>query len=733
MADEMAQYHSQVDGEIKGLSIGTGNVIYNYFYSHPKASTNEDVTETDSLRCPYRGLFHFSPKDAEYFFGRDDFIKELYQATQTRNFIPVLGASGSGKSSVVFAGLVPKLQAEGSWQFTYFRPGVIRKQDKQEIADPFYALATALVPLYTPDLNKTEQLAQGNTLAGLLRSGEVLLSDVIATIQDNYPGDRLLLIADQFEELYTVCTDRKIRDRFLDILIDNIYTPSSDSPLVLVLTMRADFLGNALSYASFAQVLKDDMKLGAMNHTELRDVIEKPAQKLGVTFELGLVETILDDVEDEPGNLPLLEFALTELWKRRKGQKITHQAYQDIGKVQGALTRHADRILSKLSPEETKAAQRIFLKLVNLGEGAGDTRRQVTQAEIGVSNWNFVKKLADDRLVVTSQNTNDQETVEVVHEALIRNWSQLREWIDESREAIRTAQKIEAEAKEWGKKGKDKGYLLQDRRLRDAKEFMQSEHPEVELSELVKEFVKASQKKHIFDTLERIPSRLIEVSIELIVIISLVALGMRYWAFHTFDNTTQNCHPNFMSKYLLKYLLWSDFLFVGKLDLSNRSFCNQNLSGIDLSNNRANLDNADFSQADLTNGIFTNSDFLIVNFTDTKLIDTDFQNTLFTNSVLDQANFENANLNRAIFRTVNLEKTSFNTQKLDGVIFINSDLSKLVNSDNIYQTISSGSIKICCSKLPLEIAIDFQRDCQDSKVSQHMGDSCRFRRSDKEE
>lgn len=729
----MARYNSQVDGA-KGLAIGQHNVIYNYFYSHPSPTTNEDVTETDTLPCPYRGLFHFGPKDAEYFFGRDDSIEKLYQATQTRNFIPVLGASGSGKSSVVFAGLVPKLEAEGSWQFTYFRPGVIRKDNKQEIPDPFYALATALVPLYVPDVDETEQLKQGRRLAESLRSREILLSDVITRIQRHYPGDRLLLIADQFEELYTLCTDPKVRHQFLDILIDNIYTPSADSPLVLVLTMRADFLGNALSYASFAQVLKDDMKLGAMNHTELREVIEKPAQKLGVTFELGLVETILDDVEDEPGNLPLLEFALTELWKGRKGKKITHLAYQDIGKVQGALTRHADRILSKLTPEERKAAQRIFLKLVNLGEGTGDTRRQVTQAEIGVSNWPFVKQLADNRLVVTS-DTNNQETVEVIHEALIRNWSQLREWIDESREAMRTARKIEAEAKEWETQGRNKGYLLQDRRLRDAKEFMQSDHPEVELSDLVKEFIKASHKKHIFDTLERIPSRLIGVLIELIVIISLGALGIRYWAFHTFDNATQRgyCHPNFMSKYLLKYLLWSDFLFVGILDLSNRNFCNQDLSGIDLSNNRAKLDNADFSQANLTKGIFTHSVFAQVTFRDTTLRDTDFQNTLFTNSFLDQANFENANLNRAVFRSVTLEKTSFNTKKLEGVIFINSDLSKLANRDKINEKISSGSIKICCSKPPLEIAIDFERDCQDSNVSEYMGDSCLFRRLEKEE
>ncbi|MDJ1177548.1 pentapeptide repeat-containing protein [Roseofilum sp. BLCC_M91] len=717
MADEMAQYHSQVDGEIKGLSIGTGNVIYNYFYSHPSPTTNEDVTETDTLPCPYRGLFHFGPKDAEYFFGRDDSIKKLYQATQTRNFIPVLGASGSGKSSVVFAGLVPKLEAEGSWQFTYFRPGVIRKDNKQEIPDPFYALATALVPLYVPDADETEQLKQGRRLAESLRSREILLSDVITRIQRHYPGDRLLLIADQFEELYTLCTDPKVRHQFLDILIDNIYTPSADSPLVLVLTMRADFLGNALSYASFAQVLNDDMKLGAMNHTELRDVIEKPAQKLGVTFELGLVETILDDVEDEPGNLPLLEFALTELWKGRKGKKITHLAYQDIGKVQGALTRHADRILSKLTPEETKAAQRIFLKLVNLGEGTGDTRRQVTQAEIGVSNWHFVKQLADNRLVVTS-DTNNQETVEVIHEALIRNWSQLREWIDESREAMRTARKIEAEAKEWETQGRNKGYLLQDRRLRDAKEFMQFDHTEVELSELVKDFIKASQWKQR-------RSGFMEIMLVFVALVFL--LGSLRVAFdwsaimlvkHILiqDTCTNHWLTDWVKSPLLRYFLWSQ----EHQNISNMKLCKLNLSGvIDLSNNPGlYLENVDFSNTNLKDSKFPEIHFSDSNFTNAEFEDANLQNTHFMSSPLDKANFKNADLKNAVFSNVTPKQISFNTNKLEGIIFINSDLSDLANDENITKKISSGSIKICCSKLSGNLMKYSHRDCKDPKVSQ---------------
>ncbi|MDJ1170897.1 pentapeptide repeat-containing protein [Roseofilum sp. BLCC_M154] len=777
MADEMAQYHSQVDGEIKGLSIGTGNVIYNYFYSHPKASTNEDVTETDSLRCPYRGLFHFSPKDAEYFFGRDDFIKELYQATQTRNFIPVLGASGSGKSSVVFAGLVPKLQAEGSWQFTYFRPGVIRKQDKQEIADPFYALATALVPLYTPDLNKTEQLAQGNTLADLLRRGEVLLSDVIATIQDNYPGDRLLLIADQFEELYTVCTDRKIRDRFLDILIDNIYTPSSDSPLVLVLTMRADFLGNALSYASFAQVLDDDLKLGAMNDTQLREVIENPAQKLGITFEPGLVKTILEDLENEPGNLPLLEFTLTELWKQRTGKQITLNDYRAIGTVKGALARYADGILDdpNWNPEQIKTAQRIFLKLVNPGEDERDTRKPVMKADLNPSEWNFVNRLADKRLVVTGQNSNQEYIVEIVHEVLIDRWPRLRNWVDENREIMLRGKTLEMQAKEWEKAAKNKDYLLQGEQLKNAQYFQdkyndifvfsklaedflnesreeikiareiesyanewdrngrtkdwllssnelaylksklsqfQLANREVEVSNLAKNFIKKSEKYDISFQKKNT------------IILRLFTFFTLMIATHTFiiesansKISEVNCKRD-LTHLSIRYLLWFS-RFGNQRDWANKNFCKEDFSGIDFSNHRLKLDSADFSDAILHNVRFRQGSlFKEVDFENTDFNLAILEDAVFIDSNLNGANMTNAILANAKFIDTTLQATSFSGTTLDRAIFIRSDLLNSTNlTEDIVDKIISGNIKICHSELPSNINVPPNRDCEDETVN----------------
>ncbi|MDJ0562911.1 MAG: WD40 repeat domain-containing protein, partial [Microcystis sp. M49629_WE12] len=463
---------------------GTGNAtitITNYYYREEARIAPADSADVadDNLPCPYRGLFHFGPGDAEYFFGRKSFITNLFQATQTRNFIPLLGASGSGKSSVVFAGLVPKLQQEGHWQFTHFRPG----------SDPFHALALALVPLYTTNLNETERLAQARQLANYLRDGDIPLADVFAQIQHNYPSERVLLIADQFEELYTLCPDETIRRNFLDKLTT---FPFERVGMVLVLTMRADFLGNALSYRPFADVLQNtDLKLGPMNREELTEVIEKPAQKLGVILEAGLVERILDDVESEPGNLPLLEFALTELWQRRQGQQLTHLAYTEIGQVQGALARHANEEYDKLSEAQREQVRRIFIQLVRPGEGTEDTRRLATKAELGAVNWALVKQLADARLVVTSRSEEAQvETVEVVHEALIRNWGELRGWMDTDRVFRAWQERLRGAMGQWQKTQGDEGSWLRGAALAEAEEQLKKRPEDISQSE--QDFIRQS-------------------------------------------------------------------------------------------------------------------------------------------------------------------------------------------------------------------------------------------------
>ncbi|MFM7513331.1 MAG: hypothetical protein ACKO3F_08195 [Cyanobium sp.] len=490
MAEPQEGIHQEISEVTVAATSATGNAtihISNYYYrEQPQTDSTPAAQPNAELPCPYRGLFHFGPNDAELFFGRDAVVESLLQAIQTRAFLPLLGASGSGKTSVVLAGLVPRLQREGHWRFSHFRPG----------SDPFHALALALVPLYAPELNATARMAQARQLAGFLRSGAVPLADVLAQVRQNDPGERVLVIADQFEELYTQGTDDSVQRAFLDALLAGFSEAANQTRGLagdcarLVLTMRADFLGNALSYRPFADLLQQgDFKLGPMNAAELREVMEKPAR--GVAFESGLVERILEEVKAEPGTLPLLEFALTELWDRREGQTLTHGAYTAIGGVEGALARHADASYAALTPAEQQVARRVFLQLVRPGEGTEDTRRRASRQELGAVSWELVKRLADARLVVTNRVEDAAvETVEVVHEALIRHWGELRGWMVSDRKFRTWQERLRSDLSRWESSRRDEGLLLRSLALAEGQENLNKR--EGELSPAEREFIVAS-------------------------------------------------------------------------------------------------------------------------------------------------------------------------------------------------------------------------------------------------
>jgi formylglycine-generating enzyme required for sulfatase activity len=436
---------------------------------------------------PYRGLFAFRPEHAHLFFGRETFTEKLVEATESRSLVAVLGASGSGKSSVVFAGLVPALRQRPNeqWLITTFRPG----------QDPFLGLANALVPLLEPDLNKIQGGRAAYELATNLREGRPPLGNYLNLIWQSQPEHRLLLIADQFEELYTLCRDPHIRQQFLDLLLDTLGT-GHDTWLRLVLTLRADFLGQALTHRPFADALQEaDLKLGPMNRAELTAAVEKPAELQGVRFEEKLVERILDDVGQEEGGLPLLEFALTELWGHQSERRLTYVAYEAIGGVKGALSRHADKVYGRLSPEDQEQARRVFVQLVNPGAGTEDTRLVARQTHLA-ADWSLVARLANERLVVTSVTEDRQDTVEVVHEALISHWPKLRAWMEADREFLTWRLGLRADLERWQETSRDEGALLRGAPLAVAQEKMQ-ERPD-DLNAAERDFIEASlarQKK----------------------------------------------------------------------------------------------------------------------------------------------------------------------------------------------------------------------------------------------
>ena len=434
--------------------------------------------------CPYRGLFAFQEEDAPFFFGRETFTASLVEAVQNRGLVAVIGPSGSGKSSVVQAGLAAQLRQEAGWLIDDFRPG----------SDPFGGLAATLLPLLEPDLGVTDQLVELRKLAESLQSGQLPLADVIDKILQQHPeASRFLLVADQFEELYTLCPEAELRYNFLDLLFEiiDLQQYQTEPSFTLVFTLRADFLEQALAHRPLADIIQgNDFKLGPMLPEELGLAVERPAEKQGVAFESGLVDRILDDVGEEPGNLPLLEFALTTLWEQQSGRRLSHTDYESIARVEGALTRHADAVYAALSPAERERARRLFTQLVRPGEGTEDTRRLARRAELNQADWALAQKLADARLVVTGQDAAGNETLEVVHEALIRSWIQLRRWMAADRSFRTWQERLRAALRQWEATDQDEGALLRGLSLAEAENWLGQRADE--LSETERSYIEAS-------------------------------------------------------------------------------------------------------------------------------------------------------------------------------------------------------------------------------------------------
>ncbi len=436
--------------------------------------------------CPYRGLAAFRDEDAPFFFGRETLIGQLSEAVSQHTLVHVLvGASGSGKSSVVYAGLLPRLRADDNWLVATARPG----------GQPFQATAASLVTLLEPDLSEADRLIETQKLGHALTQREVTLESIARrALEKNGETGRLLLLLDQFEELYTLCSDDRLRRRFLDELLAAVESSArqQSAPLVLLLTLRADFMGQALSHRPFADALQDaSFMIGPMTAEELQQAIEKPAELQGAAFEDGLVERILKDVGKEPGHLPLLQFALTLLWEQQKDGWLTHAHYEEIGQVEGALARYADNVMKELEENEAGQARQIFVQLVRPGQGTEDTRRVATRSELGDDHWDLVRHLADRRLVVTGRDEGtDQETAEIVHEALIQRWVLLREWMAEDRVFRTWQERLRAGLQGWKASGEDEGALLRGVPLAEAEDWLDGRAEQ--LSDAEREYIETS-------------------------------------------------------------------------------------------------------------------------------------------------------------------------------------------------------------------------------------------------
>lgn len=388
--------------------------------------------------APYKGMSYFDVGDADRFFGRRVLTEELVCLLRVDRLLVIVGASGSGKSSLARAGIIPLLQRgehiAGSerWQYRLLTP----------TAHPLTALAACLA-------SRGQALAVQSALIADLRTDARSLGYQTARLLANSPAPHLVLLVDQFEEVFTLCREREERIAFLDNLLA---AAQPDGQITIVVTLRADFYAACADHDEFRRALEQHQKyIGAMTREELRQTIEEPAFLDGWDFEGGLVEEMLRDagapglgMRPEPSALPLLSHALLETWKRRNGRTMTFAGYAGAGGVSGAIATTAESVYSKqLTEEEQRVARRIFLRLVLPGEGTLDTRRRAKLEELyprqpasvtlppaqALQSGNgrdattvVLDKLASARLITT-----DSDDVEIVHEALIREWPTLRE------------------------------------------------------------------------------------------------------------------------------------------------------------------------------------------------------------------------------------------------------------------------------------------------------------------
>jgi hypothetical protein len=391
-------------------------------------------------------------------------------------FLAVVGPSGSGKSSVVKAGLVPALRQGGvadseSWYIVDMVPG----------AGPFEELEAALLHIAVgPPGDLLAQLKEDEQ--GILRAvGQILPSDA---------DTELLLVIDQFEEVFTLIDNPSERTHFLDSL--EAAVTDRNSRVRVVLTLRADFYDQPLMYPGFGELVRHSTEvILPLSSSELKRAIQGPLENVGVELEPGLTEVIVADVHEQPGSLPLLQYSLTELFERCQGRLLTQAAYQEIGGVLGALSRRAEELYLGLDDIGREAAHQLFLRLVTLGEGMEDTRRRVLRSELEALSLETVPTGEEGDGQVTGDDTyptsitgrvidgygrhrllsfdrdpaTREPTVEVAHEALLREWQRLRAWLEESREDLRQQRRLGMMAREWQQAGQEASFLLRGSRL----------------------------------------------------------------------------------------------------------------------------------------------------------------------------------------------------------------------------------------------------------------------------
>ncbi|MEO0645951.1 MAG: WD40 repeat domain-containing protein, partial [Cyanobacteria bacterium J06650_10] len=486
---------------------GDGNTVNVIHLSLEQTNEQEEVDSLSDLGInPYQGLGVFQESNSEYYFGREAQIERLWQHFQELHerskqtdsvprLLPILGPSGCGKSSLARAGLIPELAKQPLSDKTRARVAVLVPGIK-----PVESLAGVLAKVVTQNSMPVrmarefqEELHHSNTTGTY--DGMRRIVDFIPQINES----PLVLLVDQFEEVYSLCEKHNERDVFIKNLLHASSSPTGN--VSVVITLRSDFLGETQTHESLNQIIssKYSIFVPAMTKAELRHAIAKPAEKAGFNFSEAMIDLLVKDTENREGALPLLQFALTHMWEEMRKGISPSTTYQSIGGIGGSLAKKAEIIYNSLNQAEKAIARRVFIGLVKLGEGTPDTRRRVTMANLVTNqdNLELVHRVINRfsspaaRLISLSSQSN-HKTAEITHETLFDHWTLLRNWIDENREDIRFQRRLETAANYWSQQERATGLLWRSPDLEILRKF--SERTQLNMPSLAAEFFAESNK-----------------------------------------------------------------------------------------------------------------------------------------------------------------------------------------------------------------------------------------------
>jgi WD40 repeat protein len=479
---------------ISGEVTIAGGDIYKGFTAEQVSALLTQITSTFQPskfdgRCPYKGLDAFEEEDADLFFGRENLVEDLILRVKETRTVFVAGPSGSGKSSLMRAGLVHALR-QGAikelhseyWIYAVVQPG----------RAPLEALALALSRLKSPDL--------GNYFRQHSDQPQVL-HECAESILSDRKDQRFVLYIDQFEEIFTQISNEAERVSFLNTLTHA--ATQEGGRTIILFTMRSDFVSNCATYPQVnAMINQQFVQVGAMQLDELVSAIAQPALRVGLRIDPDLITQIINDMKGEPGALPLMQFALKDLFDAEQAKggviSLSLKDYFQRGGIQKSLERHADMAFAKLEIHEQELARSIFSGLIEIGRGTQDTRRTALFNEIIPAGEKaseietIVQKLANARLITTNEQAG-MDTVTISHEKLIDAWPWLKKLVNENRETIAVQNEIAADAREWADHSRDKSYLYQGARLANASEMLSSR--KLTLSQLAQEFVQAGRTR----------------------------------------------------------------------------------------------------------------------------------------------------------------------------------------------------------------------------------------------